>query len=355
MVLRSAWPAPWLASLGLALASACAAAGLPDSSACSAGLQPGPAGPLAIATARGTFEVAAAAQPPGTAPGVRLDVRKASVGSDQGAESVLQGTRVPLFSGLVTKGLAPITLSEVRIDGVQLTGILRADQAPALLGLVVTQGVPQGGRTTAAYWLASELSPQAAPAAVAALEHMYAHVLRLPPQDDYAWVQGTARVLPPAARGQQTQGGMLAQIAAWRNCALRSLPLATGGNAPRPWQTVDLRPQPAAAIASADGHLVTVAVDRSAEELHGSSITFTRQPHLVCQVAIGVDGVASCRLADAHFHEHQHDNEGETTTATFSGALRGASVLLPTTTTWRHGPPAFAKPFDPGFTSPQRP
>lgn len=352
MVLRSA--RPWLAGLSLALASGCALAQPPERGACLASLQPGAASPLAVVTARGSFEVTAAADAAGTAQDMRLHARRLPASADKAPQPVLQGVRSTLYSGLLTRGLAPIALSEIRVDGMELTGILRADRTPALLGLVVTQAVPDDGRTVTAYWFPPDLSPDTAPATVAALEYMYAHVLRLPPEYRHAWAT-PGRPQPAEPPVPQTQGEVLARIAAWRNCAVRSLPAAQGAAVPRPWQTVDLQPRTSAAVPGADGHVVTVAVDRSAEELRGASITFTRQPHLVCQVDIGVDGVASCKLVDAHFHEHQHDNEGDTTTATFSGAIGSAAVLLPTTATWRHVPRAFAKPFNQGLAEAQRP
>ncbi|WP_326538573.1 hypothetical protein [Pseudorhodoferax sp.] len=344
-------PGRLLAVLLLACAAAGSHAGQQTGTACLA--RPMAGSPSSVFATQGdTVVVEVARQDHGRAPDARLVVRKPGDGGS--SQDIAVGVRTPLFSALVTKGLPGTVLSVATLGGREFTGVLREGAAPSLLALVVTEDASQGGRMTSTHWLAQDASAEAAPATVAALELLYAHLSRMPPENAYALVAGNPPAQQPTSMAR-TQGEVLAQIARWRSCAAAAMPAHPANAALRPWQTIDLQPRTGPLLAGGDGHLVSVTVRAGTEALRQGSVIFTRQPHLVCQADVGPDGVASCRLADAHFHEHVHDNEGDVTVATFSGVMGGAAILPPMTAQWRHPQRSFAQPFDWRPASSKRP
>lgn len=266
---------------------------------------------------------------------------RAGSGMPSTAADALPGSRERLFSSLLTPGLPSMTVSTVRRGELELTGFVDDSDPAALLALVVAQGSAQTGRR-----VMIGLRSASARAAQTALEHLYAYVSRLPPSDQFVFgIPSRIVAGGPADQPLQSHGDALAQIATWRACAVAAQPAGASAVAPR-WQSVALQPSASPVQPGDDGHEVSVVVQVDGTPTGRGTVTFTREPHLVCMAQVDPSGVARCRMTDAHFHEHRHDNEGDVTVATFSGATGGDVTLLPTTAAWRLPRPAFATRFD---------
>jgi hypothetical protein len=162
-------------------------------------------------------------------------------------------------------------------------------------------------------------APDPATDEVAALEHLYALVLRREPEARYCLGGGPQRCDP--ARDGVSHAELLRALAAARDRAAARTPTAT------PWRVVDMSRAPAG---TADADVVGVRATTHRAPLEGVAVHFNRAPHSLCVARTGPDGVATCRLEDQHGDGHLHDHAG-TVVATFPGDVRPDRVLLPTT------------------------
>ena len=177
---------------------------------------------------------------------------------------------------------------------------------------------------------------------IAALEHLYALVLRQEPQARYCLASGGWPC--DAARDGVSHARVLQALADLREQAVVRTPAAV------PWRVVEMQGAPAR---SWDADVVGVRATGHQGPLADIAIYFDRAPHSICAARTRADGVATCRLEDQHGDGHQHDH-ASTVVATFPGDVRPDRVLLPTTyvlpATAGLPPPAFAQPlsFQPG-------
>ncbi len=258
-------------------------------------------------------------------------------GPGSGAPIELVRSRESAASSLSTPGLPPLGAYRWHGASDEVIG-LAVDAQPDALVLMVTDR-PAGGmsRLATVRWLAQAAPP---PVAVAALERLYAMVLRMSPTQRFH-----ACGLPsaaPVAAGQgdsaMDQGDMLARIASAREARAQQVTRRDTPSAPRPWTRVRIAvPPPGHRAAAEDGGVAVVVEDASGRPAPGT-VTFTQDPHMACQASIDARGRAQCALADAHFspHRHDHGDEGDVV-ATYSGAADAERVLLPTTAHWPRG------------------
>jgi hypothetical protein len=162
-------------------------------------------------------------------------------------------------------------------------------------------------------------APDPATDEVAALEHLYALVLRQEPEARYC-LGGGPRQCDPARDGV-SHGELLRALAAARDREAPRTRTAT------PWRVVDMSRAPAG---TADADVVGVRATTYRVPLEGVAVHFNRAPHSLCVARTGPDGVASCRLEDQHGDGHLHDHAAAVV-ATFPGDVRPDRVLLPTT------------------------
>ncbi|GHC74239.1 hypothetical protein GCM10007320_11200 [Pseudorhodoferax aquiterrae] len=253
----------------------------------------------------------------------------------------LRASRQPLFSSLVTPGLPGVVPHMARVGSTEMVAFVHEDGDPVLLAVLVTERDAVGGASTRLHLGLGGGDETAAPMAVAALEHLYAYVSRLPPEQAFRFATDAQAL---------AQGDALARLAQQRQCAVRQLSARAAPAAIRPWRTVRLQPKVLDLGPDGDGHTVAVSVQDGAHAVGRSTVTFTRDPHLVCFAQVDAQGMASCRLSDAHFHAHRHDNEGEETVATFSGAVDDEATYLPTTARWANPRRAFTQPIPSGLS-----
>ncbi len=154
---------------------------------------------------------------------------------------------------------------------------------------------------------------------IAALEQLYALVLRQQPQARYCL--GTGGRPCNAARDGVSHAQLLQALAEARERAADRPPTAV------PWRVVDMRGHP---TGSENADVVGVRVTTRQVPLEGVAIYFDRAPHSLCVARTRADGVAICRLEDQHGDEGEHD-DATPVVATFPGSVRPDGVLLPTT------------------------
>jgi hypothetical protein len=140
----------------------------------------------------------------------------------------------------------------------------------------------------------------------AALEQLYALVLRQEPQARYCLGSG-GRPCNPERGGVSHAEVLLALADPWRVVAMTGAPTQ-----------------------SSDADVVGVRATAHQVPLEGVAIYFNRAPHSLCTARTGADGLAACRLVDPHGDEHDHDHAAPVV-ATFPGDVRTDRVLLPTT------------------------
>ncbi len=171
---------------------------------------------------------------------------------------------------------------------------------------------------------------------IAALEQLYALVLRQEPQGRYCLGSGSS--LCDAARDGVAHAQVLRALADLRERAVIHAPAAA------PWRVVEMQGAP---TQSWDADVVGVRATAGQGPLADVAIYFNRPPHSICAARTRADGVATCRLEDQHGDGDQHSH-ATTVIATFPGQVRPDRVLLPTTyvlpTTTERQPPAFAQP-----------
>jgi hypothetical protein len=153
----------------------------------------------------------------------------------------------------------------------------------------------------------------------AALEQLYALVLRQEPQARYCLGNGSKPCNP--ARDGVSHAEVLLALADARERAAERSPAAV------PWRVVEMAGAPSQ---SSDADVVGVRATAHQVPLEGVAIYFNRAPHSLCTARTGADGVAACRLVDPHGDEHDHDHAAPVV-ATFPGDVRSDRVLLPTT------------------------
>jgi hypothetical protein len=153
----------------------------------------------------------------------------------------------------------------------------------------------------------------------AALEQLYALVLRQEPQARYCLGSGGRPCNPE--RGGVSHAEVLLALADARERAAERSPTAV------PWRVVAMTGAP---TQSSDADVVGVRATAHQVPLEGVAIYFNRAPHSLCTARTGADGLAACRLVDPHGDEHDHDHAAPVV-ATFPGDVRTDRVLLPTT------------------------
>jgi hypothetical protein len=160
---------------------------------------------------------------------------------------------------------------------------------------------------------------ESASLALAALEQLYALLLRQEPQARYCLGSGDQPC--DAQRDGVSHGQVLQALAEAREGAAGHAPAAV------PWRLVEMTQAP---VRSGDADLVGVRAMAQHGPLEGVAIYFNRPPHSLCIARTRADGVAVCRLVDQHGDEHEHDHAARVV-ATFPGDVRRDRVLLPTT------------------------
>jgi hypothetical protein len=153
----------------------------------------------------------------------------------------------------------------------------------------------------------------------AALEQLYALVLRQEPQARYCLGSGGQRCDP--MRDGVSHAEVLLALADARERVVPHTPATV------PWRAVEMAGSP---IRSVDADVVAVRATAREVPLEGVAIYFNRAPHSLCAARTGADGVAVCRLVDPHGDDHEHDHAAPVV-ATFPGDVRTDRVLLPTT------------------------
>lgn len=153
----------------------------------------------------------------------------------------------------------------------------------------------------------------------AALEQLYALVLRQEPQASYCLGSG-GRPCNPERSGVSHAEVLLALADARERADDRS-------RASVPWRVVEMMGAP---TQSWDADVVGVRATAHQMPLEGVAIYFNRAPHSLCTARTRADGVAVCRLVDPHGDEHEHEHAAPVV-ATFPGDVGTDRVLLPTT------------------------
>lgn len=215
--------------------------------------------------------------------------------------------------------------------GAELTTVLAhrlGDAVPHPVARLVQVGVGAASR------ISVQPLPQAANAAgragrrLAALEQLYALVLRLEPLARYCLGSGGrpcdteqeglshAQVLRALADARDRAADRTAQVVPWRVIEMK-------GMATRTW----------------DADVVGVLATSGELPLAGVAIYFNRAPHSLCVARTREDGAAICRLVDQHGDAHEHDHTAPVV-ATFPGDVQTDRVLLPST----YVLPAFVAP-----------
>jgi hypothetical protein len=154
----------------------------------------------------------------------------------------------------------------------------------------------------------------------AAVEQVYAHVLRQEPQARYCLGASGDRLCDPV-RGGVSHAEVLRLLVDARDRSAQRTTAAI------PWRVVELSAAPSG---SWDADLVGVRATISHVPLEGVAIHFDRAPHSSCVARTRADGMAVCRLVDQHGDEHEHDHAASVV-ATFPGDVQRERVVPPTT------------------------
>lgn len=207
-------------------------------------------------------------------------------------------------------------------QGAELTTVLARQQAAAAPHPVARLvQVRQGSELQVAVQRLPESGSAAGRAdhEIAALEQLYALVLRQEPQARYCLSSGMRPC--DAARDSVSHAQVLQALAEVRERAAVRAPAAV------PWRVVEMKGAP---TRPGDADVVGVRVTSHQGPLEDVAIYFNRAPHSLCVARTRADGVASCRLEDQHGDEHEHD-DATPVVATFPGDVRTGRVFLPTT------------------------
>lgn len=242
-------------------------------------------------------------------------------------------------SALFTGAAPAVSMFTASWGAERLAGLMREDpqRGPVLLALLVPGTARAGGPALDAYWYEQDRdgSTDSRLLDLAALEHLYAYILRQPVEQAFAFRR-------PRSGGQTTaapdgpsssQKDVLATVAALRECTVEALSAAwRDGLSPRRWRTVSI--EAADPGAAEDDKAVAVKVGNALGPVVGATVAFARDPHWVCSGTVDAAGLARCRLWDAHGHAGHDDDDGkerQVTIATFGGAVHHDSINLPTT------------------------
>lgn len=231
-------------------------------------------------------------------------------------------------SALTTDPAIRLKVSNADWMGHRLTMIVRAHPAEdvRLLALIVSR---RGSGESSFHWFPGSTARSKAED-LSALEQLYAVALGMTATDAFR--------LPPVQDGRAdarrefseplTHADLLAGIATARRCVADAL-LRDGGASPKRWIPVSLQ-----LLSAATDVVVAARLLDASGPVVGSSVFFTRAPHLECSAKSDAAGVATCLLEDAH-GDGEHEDEEAPTVASYGGDLRRDSIVLPTTAVQR--------------------
>ena len=169
---------------------------------------------------------------------------------------------------------------------------------------------------------------------LATLERLYEYVLRLDPARTFEFrlISPLTGDDKPAARTGPDQGDVLRAIARARQRAAADL--AAGGSTLKPvaWgiATIEVLPPPTGQKPDPDVVRVRVRDERQ-QPIAGVTLTASRGAEAICPARSDKDGIASCRLIDAHAHEGGDEDHGAATIVTFPGVVSSGRIEVPTT------------------------
>jgi hypothetical protein len=253
----------------------------------------------------------------------------ASCASDPVAPSAALHFRPMARSALVSSRDVNFLVAQWQKDAESTTVLARQQGGGTPHPVARLVQVSQGPRQLVSVQLLPEYASAAVRAdhQIAALEQLYAMVLRQEPDARYCLGSGEHACSPDRDRVSHAQ--VLLALARQRKELTDHISVAV------PWRSVEMM----GAARSWDADMVAVRATADRVPLEGVVIHFNRQPHSLCVARTNADGVAACRLVDQHGDEHEHDHSAPVV-ATFPGDLRTHQVLLPTTSVMRT--PAFA-------------
>jgi hypothetical protein len=157
---------------------------------------------------------------------------------------------------------------------------------------------------------------------IAILEHLYVLAVQQDPQASFC--------LSRPGEGCDTRNGeshaaLLRELVETRQRALQA---KHGGKPGAPWHVVSMAPS---AVRAHDADDVAVSVATDGKPLAGANVFFSRAPHSGCAAKSDARGLARCELVDYHGDDGDGDGANTPVVATYSGDVRTARVLVPTT------------------------
>jgi hypothetical protein len=236
------------------------------------------------------------------------------------------GTHTSLSRSALYSVPSPSIGEEVARGRLHIVGLVDPSREEPLIAAVATEKTGALLRTSIVWHSKGVATADAARLDVAALEHLYAVVLRQ--EADQRFDLGVFGPRP-AIRGV-SQSSVLEAIARQRMCAATQLSRQQADLAPTPWHPVSMR---ALRAKRAGDKYVAVAVrDTNGQPIASGSITFARGAHLMCSSQTDAKGNAACTLWYSHPPDGDSDEDSRAPTiATFAGIVTPSRVTLPTT------------------------